>query len=78
MGIFTYHVDACARYAALPRAELEAFRDDVRAWLWHAIRRRFTGGEQEHISDCTNGHREELKTDALHLPEMAHHAALPA
>jgi hypothetical protein len=80
MGIFTYHVDACARYAALPRAELETFRDDVRAWLWYTIRQRFTGGEQEstHISTHSNGHSEELKTDALHYPDMVHRATLPA
>jgi len=80
MGIFTYHVDACARYAVLPRAELEAFRDDVRTWLWHVIRQRFTSDEQEptHISTNTNGHSEELKTDVLHYPEIAYHATLPA
>ena len=80
MGIFTYHVDACARYAALPRAELEAFRDDVCPWLWQAIRQRFTRGEQgpAHRSARTNSHTEELKTDALHLPEIADHAALHA
>jgi len=80
MGIFTYHVDACARYAALPRAELEALRDEVCAWLWHAIRQRFTGGEPgpTHRSARTNGHTEELKKDALHLPEIAHRAVLPA
>lgn len=80
MGIFIYHVDACARYAALPRAELEAFRDDVCTWLWHAIRHRFTGGEQEptHRSARTNSYTEELKADALPLPEIAHHAALHA
>ena len=80
MGIFTYHVDACARYAALPRAELETFRDDVRTWLWHTIRQRFTAGEQEstHIPVHSNGHIEEVKTDALYYPEMAHRATLPA
>jgi putative glutamine amidotransferase len=80
MGIFTHHVDACARYAVLPRAELEAFRDDVRAWLWHTIRQRFTGGEQEsiHLSAHANGHSEEVKTDALYYPEIAHRATLPA
>jgi len=80
MGIFTYYVDACARYAALPRAELEVLRDDVCIWLWHTIRQRFTGGEPgpTHTSAHTNGHTEELKNDALYLPEIAHHAALPA
>jgi putative glutamine amidotransferase len=80
MGIFTYHVDACARYAALPRAEFEAFRDDVCAWLWHAIRQRFTGDEQGSIQRPvhTNSHAKELITDALHLPEIAHPAAIPA
>jgi gamma-glutamyl-gamma-aminobutyrate hydrolase PuuD len=81
MGIFTYHVDACARYAVLPRAELEAFRDDVCTWLWHAIRQRFTGDEPEstHLSANTNGHTEELKTDALqHFPDSAHRATFPA
>ncbi len=80
MGIFTYHVDACAHYAALPRTELEVFRDDVRTWLWHTIRQRFAGDEQEptHLSDHSNGHSEELKTDALHYPEMVSRATLPA
>jgi putative glutamine amidotransferase len=80
MGIFTYHVDACARYAALPRAELEAFRDDVCAWLWHTIRQRFTGDEQGSTQRPvhTNNHAKELITDALHLPEIAHPAAIPA
>jgi putative glutamine amidotransferase len=80
MGIFTYHVDACARYAALPRTELETFREDVRAWLWHTIRQRFTGGEQEstYISAHSNGHSEEVKSHALHYPEMVHRATLPA
>jgi gamma-glutamyl-gamma-aminobutyrate hydrolase PuuD len=80
MGIFTYHVDACARYAALPRAELEAFRDDVCVWLWHVIRQRFTAGERglAHTSARTNGYREELTTDALHLPKTAHPAPLHA
>lgn len=80
MGIFTYHVDACARYATLPRAELEAFRDDVCTWLWQAIRQRFTRGERgpAHKSARTNSHTEELKTDALHLPEIADHAVLHA
>lgn len=79
MGIFTYHVDACARYAALPRSELEAFRDDVCAWLWHGIRQRFTGDEQDSIQRPvhTNNHAKELTTDALHLPEIAHPAAMP-
>jgi len=80
MGIFTYHVDACARYAALPRAEFEAFRDEVCAWLWHAIRQRFTGDEQGLTQRPvhTNNHAKELTTDALHLPEIAHPAAIPA
>jgi putative glutamine amidotransferase len=80
MGIFTYHVDACARYAALPRAELEAFRDDVCAWLWHAIRQRFTEDEQGSTQrpSHTNSHSKELTTDALHLPEIAHPAAIHA
>ncbi len=80
MGIFTYHVDACARYAALPRAELEALRDDVCAWLWHTIRQRFTDGERgaTQRSVRTNSHTEELKTDALHFPEVTHHAAIHA
>jgi gamma-glutamyl-gamma-aminobutyrate hydrolase PuuD len=80
MGIFTYHVDACTRYAALPRADIEALRDDVCTWLWHTVRQRFTCSEREstHISARTNGSTEELTTDALHLPEKAHRAALPA
>jgi len=80
MGIFTYHVDACARYAALPRAELEAFRDDVCAWLWHAIRQRVTDDERGSTQRPahTNNHAKELTTDALHLPEIAHRAAIPA
>jgi len=79
MGIFTYHVDACARYATLPRAELEALRDEICAWLWHTVRQRFTGGEPgpAHRPTRTNGHTEELKPDVLQLPEIAHRAVLP-
>jgi putative glutamine amidotransferase len=80
MGIFTYHVDACARYGALPRTEIEAFRDDVCTWLWHTIRQRFTDDEQDSTQRPvhTNSHAKELTTDALHLPEIARPAALPA
>jgi putative glutamine amidotransferase len=64
MGIFTYYVDACARYAAFPRAELQEFQDDVCAWLWHAIRERFIGDKPGPIqsSTCTTSYTEELKT----------------
>jgi len=75
MGIFTWYVDTCARHATLPRAELESFREDVCAWLWHAVRQRFTADDQglHYESERSTTQIEELKSDAVLLPEKSNY-----
>lgn len=80
VGIFSYHVEACARYAAFPRSELESYREEIATWLWHTIRQRFTGGKRgpTHQAVNANDHSAEVKTDALALQEMTNHVAVHA
>lgn len=75
MGIFTWFVDACACSARLSRAELESFREEVCAWVWHTVRRRIVGEDQE-FPEASAAHTqaEGVRSDADAHPERDNHA----